>query len=222
MDCPSKTLGRTRVQACHDHLDITVGATDKVAVLVRRQQGYVADVGVDQLDAQKGCSLCLHVGPSRHTAVAALDELAGFDRIASSVEHILAQEDLVRRMRGIGLVLVDKRRRRVYRAIGIVRRFPMTPSAPGPAVVARVSTMKLAGSPVDIERIVRQQRNEDRAATAFGNEIEPMIEKLAKQREPGVEWSRQPFVRGNVGQNDVRTLQFYAAVCEQQHESIIG
>ena len=37
----------------------------------------------------------------------ALDELARGDRIAGGVEHVLAQEHLVRRMRGIGLVLVD-------------------------------------------------------------------------------------------------------------------
>ena len=37
----------------------------------------------------------------------ALDELARGDRIAGSVEHVLPQEHLMRRMRRIGLVLVD-------------------------------------------------------------------------------------------------------------------
>ena len=60
--------------------------------------------------------LRLDLAPGRHAAVGALDQLAGRDRIAGGVEHVLAQEHLVRRMRGVGLVLVDEGGRRVDRA----------------------------------------------------------------------------------------------------------
>ena len=56
---------------------------------------------------------------------------------------------------------------------------------------------------LDIERIVRLQRNEDRAAAALVDEVEAVIEELAEQREPGVERRRQAFVRRDVGQVDV-------------------
>ena len=51
--------------------------------------------------------LGLDLAPGRHAAIGAFDQLAGRDRIAGGVEHILAQEHLVRGMRGVGLVLVD-------------------------------------------------------------------------------------------------------------------
>ena len=44
----------------------------------------------------------------------------------------------------------------------------------------------------DIERIVRLQRNEDRAAAALVHEVEAVIEELAEQREPGVERAERP------------------------------
>ena len=117
------------------------GAADEVAVLIGREQRHVADVGVEQLDAEHVRGLRLQVGPGRHAAIAALDQLAGRDRIAGGVEHVLAQEHLVRRVRGIGLVLVDERGRGVDRAIGVVggrcpidrRRRPARPAWRGSA-----------------------------------------------------------------------------------------
>ena len=88
--------------------------------------------------------LRLDLAPGRHAAIGAFDQLAGRDRLAVGVEHVLAQEHLVRRVRGVGLVLVDKRGRGVDgRTSSAV---PMTPSGPA-ETVARVSTMKLVWLP---------------------------------------------------------------------------
>ena len=70
--------------------------------------GTLPTLAVEQLDAEQVRGLRLEVGPGRHAAIAAFDQLAGRDRIAGRVEHILAQEDLMRGMRGVGLVLVDE------------------------------------------------------------------------------------------------------------------
>ncbi len=63
-----------------------------------------------------------------------------------------------------------------------------------PSSVARVSTMKLVVAARNVERIIRLQRNEHRAAAALGDEVEAVIEELAEQREPRVERRRQALV----------------------------
>ena len=47
---------------------------------------------------------------------------------------------------------------------------------------------------LDIEQIVRLQRNEHGAAAAFVDEVEAVIEELAEQREPRVERRRQGII----------------------------
>ena len=112
----------------------------------------------------------------------------GFVRLASSRRspsaltrrHLVgAQEDLMGRMRGVGLVLVDEGR-------GVVGRrwtssaVPSTPSVPA-STVARVSTMKLVcGVARIVQRVVRLQRDENGAAAALVDEIEAVIEELAE------------------------------------------
>ena len=59
----------------------------------------------------------------------------------------------------------------------------------------------------DVERIVRLQRDEHRAIAALVDEVEAVIEELAEQREPRVEWSRQAFVRRGVGDMNVGALE---------------
>ena len=71
------------------------------------------------------------------------------------------------------------------------------PSAPG-WLVARVSTMKFVGAAFDVQRIVRLQRNEHRAAAALVDEVEAMIEELAEEGEPPVEWRGEPGIRRHV------------------------
>ena len=41
-----------------------------------------------------------------------------------------------------------------------------------------------------VERIVRLQGDEDRAAAAFVDEVEAVIEELTEEGHPGVKWSR--------------------------------
>ena len=76
-----------------------------------------------QLDAEKVRCLGFQVRPGCHAAIDAFDELAGCNRLASSVEFIFAQEHLMRRVRRVGLVLVDERSGRVDRTIGVVSTF---------------------------------------------------------------------------------------------------
>ena len=68
---------------------------------------------------------------------------------------------------------------------------------------------------LDIERIVRLQRNEHGAAAALVDEVEAVIEELAEQREPRVERRREAFVRRDVGQMDVVALHFDAERLER-------
>ena len=77
-------------------------------------------------------------------------------------------------------------------------------------MVARVSTMKFVGAARNVERIVRQQRNEHGAVAALGDEVEAVVEELAEQCEPGVERRRQALVRRDVGDLDVGALELDA------------
>ena len=79
---------------------------------------------------------------------------------------------------------------------------PMMPSVPGRDRGAR-QHHEVGVAARDVERIVRLQRNEHRAAAALVDEVEAVIEELAEQREPGVERRRQALVRRDVGQMDV-------------------
>ena len=102
-----------------------VRAGDEVAVGIDLDHRHVDGVIVAELDAEQVARLRLHHAPGRHAAefdvvggaelavgaqIAVGDQPAGRDRIAGGVELILAQEHLVRGMRGVGLVLVDERR----------------------------------------------------------------------------------------------------------------
>ena len=119
-------------------------------------------------------------------------------------------------MRGIGLVLVDKRRGRIHRLVrgvvgslvhggsGIVKQYAVGARAchlGGPRhdhEVGRASGHK--------QRIVGQQRDENRAVAALGHEIEAVVEELAEEGEPRVVGCRQPCVRGDVGNEIGRTV----------------
>ena len=97
--------------------------------------GTSNDVGVGQVDAEDVARLRLHHCPGRHAAdlvivggaelavgteIAVGDELAGGDRMAGGVQLVGAQEHLVRRMRGVGLVLIDERRGGVLVLVDVV------------------------------------------------------------------------------------------------------
>ena len=125
----------------------------------------------------------------------------------------------MRRMRRIGLVLVDEGGRGVD-GPDVVGGVPMIDHhAPGPATVARVSTMKLVGLPGIVERIVGHQRDHHGAAAALADEVETVIEELAEQREPGVERRRQALVGRDVGDDDVGAVELDAVGVEQRQSS---
>ena len=102
------------------NLRITVRARDEFAVLIGLQQRHVVDIEVGQDDAEHLEGLRLDFGPVADRAGdgtarrAAVEHLASADGVTSSIQHVFAQEHLVRGMRGIGLVLVDERGRGVF------------------------------------------------------------------------------------------------------------
>ncbi|MNK76639.1 hypothetical protein D3C87_962140 [compost metagenome] len=84
-------------------------------------------IGVGQVDAQNVTGLGLDHCPGRHAAIFAVaiigsteqairaevavgNQAPRCNRIACRVEHVLAQEHLMRRVRAVGLALVDERR----------------------------------------------------------------------------------------------------------------
>ena len=136
----------------------------------------------------------------------------------------------MRRMRGVGLVLIDIGSGGVYRTVGVVGAFVDTD---GGRIVAENAVGAGAGrrragqhheiglATVHIERIVRQQRDEHRAVSALGDEVEAVVEELAEQGEPGVEWSRKPLVWGGVDDLDVGAFELDPVGLEQGHQAVI-
>ena len=137
-------------------------------------------------------------------------QAAGGDRLSAGVELVFTQEHLVRGMRGIGLVLVDERRRLVVVEVHVVGGAEDAVGAGGHAAVggARQRHEALGGrqivtvaeDPVGAgdERVIRLQRNEDGSVAALIDQVEAVIEELAEEREPGVELRRQRRVRRRV------------------------
>ncbi|GJE42976.1 hypothetical protein AEGHOMDF_2152 [Methylobacterium soli] len=185
----------------HDQLRIAIRAGDEVTVLIRCDQWDVADIEVGELDAEDGFCLRLDVGPSGEAAVAALQQVTRRDRLAVGTRNILAHEDLLRRSRGVGLVLVDPRRGEVLGSRAIIRgtenavRTGIDGDAGQRDVVLRARSRA-------VHRIVRRQRHVDGAIAALGDKIEAMIEELAEDRHPAIERRGEPFIRRNVRQED--------------------
>ncbi len=174
----------------HDDLREAGGwVRNEVAVRIGQEQRQVADVEVGQIDAEHLAGLRLHLGPGRQATVQAVKRLAGGDR--PIVGHpVLAQEDLVRRVRSIGLVLVDEGRRDILGvAFGVYGR-------PG-------QNHEVRGAGGIEKRIIRLQRDQDGAALPLGDEIEAVVEELAEEGEPRVEGGGKSLVRRHVGQDDV-------------------
>ena len=98
----------------------------------------------------------------------------------------------MRGMRGVGLVLVDKRGRGVDRA-AIIEALVDTH---GSGIVAEetigAGRQRRAGQHHEVgcarlcaeQRIVRLKRDEDRPVAAFVHQVETMIEELAEEGEP--------------------------------------
>ena len=96
---------------------------NEIAIRIGRKQREVADVIVGEINAQDSARLLLDLAPRRQAAIGAVEQFARRVRPAVCTERILAQEHLVRWVRGVGLVLIDERRRDVDR-LHIVRGAP--------------------------------------------------------------------------------------------------
>ncbi|PBI98357.1 hypothetical protein BSF40_60330 [Pseudomonas sp. ACN5] len=200
------------VHALHHDLGETVGALDEVAVGIGRQQRYIEHVRIGQVDAEQITGLGLDDCPGGHAAdfdvigrtempinaqVTIGDQLAGGDRITGGIELIGAQEHLVRGVRAVGLVLVDKRRGGVALLVDVIGG---AQDAVGTGQIGGARQHHEVGRAARHEkRVIRLQRNEHGTAAALGHEVKAMVEELAKERHPLVERHGQARVRRDVG-----------------------
>jgi len=176
-----------------DDLHETVLAADELAVAVGGQQRDVEHVLVGQLHAEHLGGLLLDLGPVAG-AVGAVDQAAGGERLASD-HRVLAQEHLVRRMRGVGLVLVDEGRGRVGVPVRVVVRRPQLAVGPRSDGVDRPRKHHEVGAAAGhVQGVVGQQGHEHRAA-ALGDQVQAVVEELAEDGHRAVERRRQPEVR---------------------------
>ena len=162
-----------------------VRAGDELAVRVGGDHRDVVDVGVDELEAEHGRRLVLDLAPVGQAAVGRAEELAGRHRAASGVVDVLAQEDLVRGVRGVGLALVHERGvgvRGVAQAIGALNVRPARqhhePFA-GRQVVAVAEDVVRSGD----QGVIGLEGHEDRAAATVGDLVQAVVEELAEDRE---------------------------------------
>ena len=216
-NCSGQRNGRSR-RAGDDHVVIRIGNAikpdagddlrvtgrvgDEIAVLIGAKEGHVPHVLIGQQNA-KHQRLGLDLTPGGHAArkaAAAFDEFAGRDRMAVTIQLILTQKHLVRRVRAVGLVLIDIGGGRVDRPDIIGRSHDAI--GPGGHRCAR-QHHEIGVAPLDIEGVIRLQRNEHGAAAALVDQIEAVIEELPEQREPRVERGRKATVGRDIRQMDI-------------------
>ena len=142
----------------------------------------------------------------------------------AAFEVILAQEGLVRGVGRVGLVLVDERRRLVDFRIARRRRAGQSHEGEVRVLrqrqfVARIGDTVCAD---DHQRIVSVQRHVDRAIAALVDEVEAVVEELAEEGHPGVERSRQAFVRRNGRDGDRVAIAHHAKACDHSVKGSVG
>ena len=92
-------------------LCVTVSTWDEVAVKVCNHQRYTQHIHIRQLNPQHLARLVFDVCPSGRPTVLALQHVTSSDCLHHPIHfqaHILSQENLVRLVRGIDLVQVNK------------------------------------------------------------------------------------------------------------------
>ncbi|MNZ20390.1 hypothetical protein D3C78_374450 [compost metagenome] len=206
---------RQAVRADHHHLREAIRALDEVAVGVGGQQRDAAHIGIGQVDAEEIAGLGLDHRPGGHAAdfhvvagakaavwaqVAVGDQATGGHRLAIGVELVGTQEYLVRRVRAVGLVLVDEGRGGVPGFLGIVGGADNTIVSGTGELGGSGQDQEVGRAARDEQRIVRLQGDEHHFVAALGHQVQAMVEELAEEGEPGVERRREPFVRRGVGQ----------------------
>ncbi|UUZ74672.1 hypothetical protein LP414_20250 [Polaromonas sp. P1(28)-13] len=215
----SGRVARHQAGACNELREACERVGNEFAIGVGCQQRHVESVEIVEHDAEQVARLRLHDGPGGHPAkydvirgaeepigaqIAIYDQLARCDRITGGVELVRAQEHLVRGMRGVGLVLIDERGRLVgvlVNVVGGAKKAVRPPQVGGPRQHHEVGRAAR-----NEERIVRLERNEDRATAALVQEIEAMVEELAEEREPRVERRGQARVRCHVRNEENRLI----------------
>ncbi|MNQ78502.1 hypothetical protein D3C85_934150 [compost metagenome] len=106
----------------------------------------------------------------------------------------------MRGVRAVGLVLVDKRRSGVLGFLQRVIGRAEDPVRPGTCELSRAGQdQEIGRAAFHVQRIVRLQRDEHDFIAALGDQVQPVIEELAEEGEPGVERRGKAFIRGGVG-----------------------
>ena len=104
----------------------------------------------------------------------------------------------MRRVRGVGLVLVNERRGGVDGFVAGVVGGLVDCESQGvvqqDAVSARTGYLggtrqhhEVCLAACDVQWVIRQQRHKHGAVTAFGDQVKAVVEELAKNRHPAVE-----------------------------------
>ena len=198
------------VRVLDHHLRQPVGAGDEVAILVRRQQRHVADIGVGQPDAEEMRRVQLQVSPGRHArnqvvggeqhAVGAGDTVAqqAAGRMQASVRagHVVAQEHLVRRVRAIGLALVHEGSDGVHGLVHVIRGAKDAVCARQVGGPRQHHEIGMAAG--NVERVIGRKRDEHGAAAALGDQVHAVVEELAEEGEPAAERRRKAVIRRDV------------------------
>ena len=171
-----------------DDLRVAVLTRQELAVGVGGEQRDVQHVGVGQANTEEGRGLVLRGLPGGQASVGAGEHQSGAHGLRGSTggrSGVLAQEDLVRGVGGVGLALVDQRR-------GLVGGLPGATGRPGDHHEALV---RRGGRP---QRVVLLQRDEHRASAALVDQVEAVVEELAEEGEPRVVRRGQADVGGDV------------------------
>ena len=199
--------------AGHDQHGETVLATDELTVLVGGQQRHVGHIGIGEVDAEHLARLRLDIGPGGQAAVGPVEQMPGGHRLAVD-HHVLAQENLVRGVRGVGLVLVDEGGGLVDMLAHVVGR---AEDAIRPRLVGGAGeNHEVAVRALNIQRVIRLQRDIHGAAAALVDQIQAMVEELAEQAHPGVERRAQAFVRRHVGHLHAAVVHDDAHIVQQR------
>src|SRR3546814_14941844 len=127
----------------------------------------------------------------------------------------------MRWMGGIGLLLSHERRR-------VVVRFPCRiVRGSKNAVRSRSVELGRTGQHHEIrvparyiQRIVRLQRNIDGSSAAFADQVETMVEELAKKGHPALEGCGQALNGCDVGNDQAVALHFAAVMADKDRKSV--
>ncbi|MNC00434.1 hypothetical protein D3C75_477630 [compost metagenome] len=115
--------------------------------------------------------MCFDLAPGGDP-VRAVEQMAGWLGFAIN-DGEFAQEYLMRRMGGVGLVLIDPRGGGVHGVMGGIH-------------FGAGQDHKVGRGTFHIQRIVRQQRDKDDAVAFFWDQIQTVVKELTEEGHPAV------------------------------------